>query len=266
MSNWLRDCFCYCVMHADQTNNKKVIGKQIHFDSGRIVMALNNAMESGKNNALASEGEISSGFRGTDTNALPPASPRDYSTAFENIWEAHAKQLLRVTQRITNNREDAEDALQDSFLRAYAHRRSFDGRSSLATWLTRIAINSALLLLRKRASASQLSIDDAGGYVTNHESVEVADHTPNPEALYAQLEQQEILRSGIRALPPAIRQTVELQALEDRSVKETAERMGLSISATKSRIFHAKAALRKSLQPKFVRPARATQRLQLSPA
>jgi len=228
-------------------------------------MGLNDAMESGNNNALASEGEINGGLRGADA-ALPPANPSDYSAAFENIWQAHAKQLLRVTQRITNNREDAEDALQDSFLRAYVHLRSFDGRSSLATWLTRIAINSALLLLRRRASASQLSIDDSGGYVTNHEFVEVADHTPNPEALYAQLEQHEILRSGICALPPAIRQAVELQALEDRSVKETAERMGLSISATKSRIFHAKAALRKSLQPKFVRPARATQRLQLSPA
>src|ERR1700689_1727724 len=83
-----------------------------------------------------------------------------HSAALEQIWRTHAKQILRITQRITNNREDAEDALQDSFLRAHVHLHDFDGRSSIGTWLTRIAINSALMILRKRAGNPQLSLEN----------------------------------------------------------------------------------------------------------
>ncbi len=96
------------------------------------------------------------------TNSFAQTVPHRYSAALEEIWRTHAKQILRVTQHITNNREDAEDALQDSFLRAHVHLHDFDGRSSIATWLTRIAINSALMILRKRTGAAQVSIDNAG--------------------------------------------------------------------------------------------------------
>ena len=103
-----------------------------------------------------------------------------HSAAIEEIWRTHAKQILRITQRITNNREDAEDALQDSFLRAHVHLQDFDGRSSIATWLTRIAINSALMILRKRTGAAQVSLDNAGNPGTDDLALVPADRASEP--------------------------------------------------------------------------------------
>jgi RNA polymerase sigma-70 factor (ECF subfamily) len=229
-------------------------------------MTLRVAVQASENLSLVSEAEINRGPHETEQNVLSAAGARGYSAAFEEIWRTHAKQMLRITQRITNNREDAEDALQDSFLRAHIYLHSFDGRSSLATWLTRIAVNSSLMILRKRSATAQLSIDDAGDRAGNAQFVAIADGSPSPEAQFEQSERRATLRLGIRGLPPATRQALEIQVLEDRTVKETAEKMQLSISATKSRIFHAKASLRKSLEPAAGRRAGATRRMQLSPA
>lgn len=210
-------------------------------------------------NSTGSAGEI-------DTNRSAPTSPRNYSAVLEEIWRTHAKQLLRVTQRITNNREDAEDALQDSFLRAHIHLHTFDGRSTIATWLTRIAINSALMILRKRSGAAQLSIDNVGAPGTEAVALIPADRAPSPEAQCADLEEQAIFRSAIGALRPSIRRPLELQILEERSVKEIAESMDLSVLAAKSRIFRARAAVRKTLVAKVSRRSRTTNGLQLSAA
>jgi RNA polymerase sigma-70 factor, ECF subfamily len=189
-----------------------------------------------------------------------------YPVALEKLWRTHGKELLRVTQRITNNREDAEDALQDSFLRAHIHLHSFDGRSSIATWLTRIAINSALMILRKRRSAQQISIDSRNESNPDIHLLDPVDSTPSVEEQYGQLEQQSRLRSAIGTLRPSIRVALELHALQDKSVKETADAMGISVSATKSRIFQAKTALQKSVERKVSRRSRRTGPLQLSPA
>jgi RNA polymerase sigma-70 factor, ECF subfamily len=189
-----------------------------------------------------------------------------YPVALEKLWRTHGKELLRVTQRITNNREDAEDALQDSFLRAHIHLHSFDGRSSIATWLTRIAINSALMILRKRRSAQQISIDSRNESNPDIHLLDPVDSTPSVEEQYGQLEQQSRLRSAIGTLRPSIRVALELHALQDKSVKETADAMGISVSATKSRIFQAKTALQKSVERKVSRRSRRTGLLRLSPA
>ena len=103
---------------------------------------------------------------GLNENTVIAAAKRGQTAAFDELWQSHTKRILRTTYRITRNREDAEDALQDSFLRAFLHIKDFDGRSSFSTWLTRIAINSALMILRKKRSALELSIDDPG----NHDS------------------------------------------------------------------------------------------------
>jgi RNA polymerase sigma factor (sigma-70 family) len=186
--------------------------------------------------------------------------------ALEELWRIHAKNILRVTQRITNNREDAEDALQDSFLRAHAHLQSFDGRSSFATWFTRIAINSALMVLRKRARGPKLfslgATAESGAELRDRISSEQG---LSPEAQYARLEQQSVVRGTVARLRPSLRRALELQ-IEERPVKEIAEAMGLSVSATKSRIFHAKAALRKSLEQKVSRRSGGMKRLQPLPA
>ena len=199
-------------------------------------------------------------------NSFVPANLRGYSADFEDVWRAHSKQIFRVAERITKNREDAEDAVQESFLRAYVHLHSFDGHSSLATWLTRIAINSALMILRKRSKAPHVSIDETGDYAANSQFAAVADRAPSPEVKYAQRERQDLLRLRIRELRPANRQAIELRSLADHSLKETAEKIGISVSAAKSRIFHAKTALRKSMEPKFGRRVPVSLRPQLSPA
>jgi RNA polymerase sigma factor (sigma-70 family) len=202
----------------------------------------------------------------TAINGAVKDAQGSYPVALEELWRTHAKQILRVTQRITNNREDAEDALQDSFLRAYVHLHSFDGRSSLATWLTRIAINSALMILRKRASAPQISLDSQIESSVDLHFLNLIDSTPSAEDQCSQLEQQARVRSAIGSLQPSIREALELHALQEKSVKETADVMGISVSAAKSRIFQAKTALRKSLDRKVSRRSGRTRLLQLSPA
>jgi RNA polymerase sigma-70 factor (ECF subfamily) len=213
-----------------------------------------------KQDSLASNGSVSE--IGAKRSARP--IPRRHTAALEEIWRTHAKQILRITQRITNNREDAEDALQDSFLRAHVHLHDFDGRSSIATWLTRIAINSALMILRKRGGVSQVSIDNPGAPGTEALALIPVDRVPSPEAQYADLEVQALVRSAIGALRPSIRRALELQTLEERSVKEIAGSMSLSVPATKSRIFHARAAVRQSLQEKLGRRSGASKGLQLA--
>src|SRR5579871_2039234 len=79
--------------------------------------------------------------------------------AFSALCDLHSAHLLRTIYRITRNREDAEDALQDTLMRAFLHMRSFDGRAQFVTWMTRIAINSALMILRKRRRHLMISID-----------------------------------------------------------------------------------------------------------
>jgi RNA polymerase sigma-70 factor (ECF subfamily) len=199
-----------------------------------------------------------------DTNGSGHTIPRRRSAALEEIWRTHSKQILRVTQRITNNREDAEDALQDSFLRAHVHLHDFDGRSSIGTWLTQIAINSALVILRKRAGAALVSIDSVGTPGAESYGLIPADHAPSPEAQYANLEVQAIVRPAIGTLRPSIRRALELQTLEERSVRGIAESMSISVPAVKSRAFHARAALRQSLQARLSRRSGATRGLQLS--
>jgi RNA polymerase sigma-70 factor, ECF subfamily len=225
-------------------------------------MQLNNTLEREEKNTKLNEIESASTLRTLKTNR----STASDASFFENLWRSHARQILRITYRITKNTEDAEDALQDSFLKAYVHHHDFDGRSSFATWLTRIAINSSLMILRKRNSTSQVSIHDTG---TDSSSPRLADllpdHGPSPEANCAERERAELLRKSISALRPSMREAIELRA-QERSVQEIAETMALSIPATKSRLFHAKAALRESLKTKITHRSRATRPLQLSTA
>ena len=165
------------------------------------------------------------------------------TAALDTLYRAHAKKLSRTVLRITRNREDAEDAVEDSFLRAFLHLKSFDGRSAFSTCLTRIGINSALMILRKKRNSHEIS---ARGPGVEDTLWEVPDSTPNPEIRWAEREQEGILRDAISNLPPKIRCALELQILEHRSIEETAAQIGISVSAAKGRVFHAKAALRKS--------------------
>jgi RNA polymerase sigma factor (sigma-70 family) len=188
---------------------------------------------------------------------LVEAVRRGHSTAFATLCERYSYQLLRVAHRITRSREDAEDAVQDALLRAFVHVTDFDGRSSFATWLTRIAINLALMILRKRRTSLEIAMEDSDDFGAAGLSYEIADRAPNPERRYAQNEQKRILKRAIQSLQPTLREVAEIQQLEERSIRETAEAIGISVAATKGRLFHAKAALRKSSTLKLMHRPRS---------
>lgn len=175
------------------------------------------------------------------------------SADFDEMCLPHTKKLFLVALRITKNREDAEDALQDSLLQAFIHFKDFDGRSTFSTWLTRITINSALMLLRKKRRAVCVSLDRTREDDGTELCMEVPDRAANPERRYLEMERETILHDAIAALRPSIRRAVKVQQLEEHSLREAADRMGISVTATKGRLFHAKRLLRKSPRLKSLR-------------
>jgi RNA polymerase sigma factor (sigma-70 family) len=177
--------------------------------------------------------------------ALVGAAKQGQAEAFGALCQPLAQKLIQSAQRITRNREDAEDALQNAFLSAFIHIKNFDGRSSFSTWLTRIAINSALMTLRKNRSSREIAID-SGELGTNGVGWDALDPSANLEKLCAQHDKERILREAIRKLRPAIRQAVEIQ-LRELSMKETAAMMGVSVAAAKGRLFHGRRALSAAL-------------------
>ncbi len=193
---------------------------------------------------------------GLSDQTLVEAVKRGHSTAFDTLSERYRQQLFRAAHRITRSYEDAEDAVQDTLLRAFVHMRDFDGRSKLGTWLTRIAINSALMILRKKRASPEIATDSNDNFVADGPRHEISDHVPNPEKRCAQSEEESMLKKAIQRLRPTLRVVVQIQLLQERSMRETAEAIGISLTAAKGRLFHAKNALRRSLSPKLVRQPR----------
>lgn len=178
----------------------------------------------------------------TDLHVVQQAIAGD-PIAQEQLFKMYAATLYRRAFAILRNREDAQDALQDAWLRAYNSFQSFEGRSSFSTWLTRIVINSALMILRRNRNRREVSADEGGGSSLIHE---IPDCSLNPEQSLLQSEQKAILEETIGALGPRIRVMIELGPLQERPSKEAARRLGISLQAAKARLFHARAALRKS--------------------
>ena len=187
---------------------------------------------------------------------LVEAAKNGESDAFGTLCERYGQQLFRAAHRITRTREDAEDAVQDAFMRAFLHVNDFDGRSSFATWLTRIAINSALMILRKKRTSSEITIEPTDEHDAKPR-FDVVDHAPSPESCYAQFEEKRILRQAVQKLRPNLREIVNTHQLQESSMRETAHRMGISLAAAKARLFHAKVALRRSGKIKMMRQRRA---------
>ncbi len=184
-------------------------------------------------------------YRELREKGLLASAKRGQTAAFEELCQPFAARIFRTTYRITRNREDAEDALQDSFLRAFVHIKEFDGRSSFSTWFTRIAINSALMILRKGRTRPEIPSDDPSNLGFTAWCSQVADTAPNPEKHYLQQERARVLRRAIRTLRPTHRGALEIRQLQEYSIKETAQMIGISVSTVKGRLFHAKVALRK---------------------
>jgi len=177
---------------------------------------------------------------------LTEATLAEHALSFDELIAPHAKKIFRTAYRITRNREDAEDAMQDALLQSFLHFEDFDGRAAFGTWLTRIAINSSLMILRKRRNARTVPLDGASDPEDSKAFQEVRDPAPDAEERHLQKERETTLRHAINALRPSLRSVVELGHLGERSMRETAEIIGVSVSAAKARLFHARKALRKS--------------------
>ena len=162
---------------------------------------------------------------------------------FGELCERHAKKVFRVIHRILRNREDAEDALQDSLLNAFAHIKDFDERSRFSTWLTRIAINAALAKLRKNHWKREVQINEPNLDSEPERHIETQNDAPNPEEIYRLRERREILNTAILGLRPRARSVVEVHQLQEHSLRETAQIRGISTAAVKARMFHARVSL-----------------------
>ena len=171
--------------------------------------------------------------------------------AFEQLVRQYDRQVFRIAQHITQNREDAEDIVQDSFLKAYEKIDQFQGNSKFSTWLIRIAVNESLMRLRKRKTARTVSMDEDVHTEEGSIPRDFADWSPNPEQIYGQSELAEILRKTIQGLPEGFRSVFVLRDVESLSTEETAEMLGLSVPAVKSRLLRARLQLRDRLSRHF---------------
>ena len=202
--------------------------------------------------------------RGASPPPTPPAPPDDETRlvdrarqgdleAFTELVNRYEGKVFRLTQHITGNREDAEDALQEAFLKAYSRLSQFHGDSRFYTWLVRIAVNESLMKLRKRKTARAVSLDEPIDTGDDFIPREVAGWDPNPEERYAQTELRKILDRNVQALPPIFRTVFVLRDLDHLSTAETAAALGISVPAVKSRLLRARLLLRENLTPYFKR-------------
>jgi RNA polymerase sigma-70 factor (ECF subfamily) len=169
--------------------------------------------------------------------------------AFEILVERHRSRMLAVALRLTRVREDAEDVAQQSFQKAFVHLHTFEGKSSFSTWLTRITVNEALMLLRRGRGHREVSIDEDSVDVKGDAShVEIPASDPGPEASYLQREEARILSEAMDKLRPGLRKAIELRDLRELSTEETARCMGLSVNGTKSRVLRGRKKLREALR------------------
>lgn len=187
-----------------------------------------------------------------DEPELVAAAKAGDISAFETLVGRYERKIFRLAQNITQNREDAEDTMQEAFLKAYQHLGEFQGNSRFYTWLVRIAVNQALMKLRKRRP-NQVSLDEE--IETGEESMprEVEDWGPSPEERYEQSELGTILTDTIAELDPAFRIVFQLRDIEELSTEETADVLGLSVPAVKSRLLRARLKLRQKLNKYFRR-------------
>jgi RNA polymerase sigma-70 factor (ECF subfamily) len=186
-----------------------------------------------------------------DESVLVNAARKGDVAAYEELVRRYDRNVFRIAQHITQNREDAEDVVQDAFLKAYQNLGQFQGQSKFYTWLVRIAVNEALMRLRRRRPERMISLDE--DVKTEEDSMprEIADWTPNPEQQYNQAELKDILSRTIQGLPTSFRTVFVLRDVEGLSTEETAEALGLSIPAVKSRLLRARLQLRERLNKYF---------------
>jgi len=183
--------------------------------------------------------------------ALVEAAKGGDVSAFEQLIKKYDRNVFRIAQHITQNREDAEDVVQDAFLKAYENLEQFQGNSKFYTWLVRIAVNESLMKLRKRRTGKMVSIDEDIQTEEGSMPREIADWSPTPEQNYRQSELADILKKTINGLSAGFRTVFVLRDVEGLSTEETAEMLNLSVPAVKSRLLRARLQLRERLNRYF---------------
>ncbi|HEV2490100.1 MAG TPA: sigma-70 family RNA polymerase sigma factor [Candidatus Acidoferrales bacterium] len=182
--------------------------------------------------------------------ALVAAAQAGDASAFETLVNRYERRIYRLAWNITQNEEDAEDVSQDAFLKAFQHLANFRGHSRFYTWLVRITVNQALMKLRKRRRR-EVSLDDP---VEAEESLmprEIEDWGPSPEERFGQEQLGRFLAAAIAELNIGLRVVFQLRDVEELSIEQTAELLGISKAAVKSRLLRARLKLREMLQVHF---------------
>lgn len=185
-----------------------------------------------------------------DEAALVAAARNGVASAFETLVNRYERRIYRLTWNITQNDEDAEDASQDAFLRAFQHLGTFQGNSRFYTWLVRIAVNQALMKLRKRRRR-EVSLDDPLETDESAMPREIEDWGPSPEVRFGQGQLGQFLAESIAKLNISLRVVFQLRDVEELSIEQTAELLGISKAAVKSRLLRARLKLREMLQDRF---------------
>ena len=185
----------------------------------------------------------------SETSLVHAAKDGDLS-AFEELVHRYDRKVIRIAYNITHNHEDAEDAAQDAFLKAFRGLAQFEEKSRFSTWLFRIAVNESLMKVRQRRGFQVVSIEQ-DQEDPDALPLEIVDWSPNPEQLYSQSELREILGKALRGLSSNYRTVFLLRDVEGLTIEETAEVLNLSISAVKARLMRARLRLRERLNRHF---------------
>jgi RNA polymerase sigma-70 factor, ECF subfamily len=190
---------------------------------------------------------------GTDESVLLAQSREGDTRAFAELVRRYEGRIFRLAQHITQNREDAEDVLQETFMKAYEHLDQFKGDAKFYTWIVRIAVNQALMKLRRRKTDKSVSLDEQ--IDTGEDTIvrEIAAWDEDPEQRFTREELHAILDRAIQSLDPPYRSVFILRDIDELSTEETAEALGLSVPAVKSRLLRARLQLREKLTRFFKR-------------
>jgi RNA polymerase sigma-70 factor, ECF subfamily len=181
-----------------------------------------------------------------DDAALVASAKMGDGSAFELLVRRHEGKIFALARRMTRNREDAEDVTQQSFQKAFINLIKFEGESLFSAWLTRIAINEALMLLRRKRGSREVPIESNAEDATSL-PLDIPDLGPSPEDSCLQREQDRILSAAVSELTPGMRKAIELRELGELSIGQTAQVMGLTVGAVKARVFHGRRKLRQTL-------------------
>jgi RNA polymerase sigma-70 factor (ECF subfamily) len=189
----------------------------------------------------------------SEETALVAKAQAGDAQAFTDLVNRYERKIYRIAKHITQNDEDAEDVLQETFLKAYEHLGGFQGNSKFYTWIVRIAVNESLMKLRKRKGDRTVPLDEPMDTGEEMVTREIAVWEDNPEQRYSREEIQEILDRAVESLKPDFRTVFTLRDIEELSTEETAEALGISVPAVKSRLLRARLALREKLTRQFKR-------------